>query len=129
MGLLGALIALWATFAPCFLWIFVGAPYIEWINAQPRLKGALSGITAAVVGVILNLALWFALHLFFGTVERRTIGPLQLWTPHLETLDWRIVALAVISGILLLWEHWRIPWVLAVAGALAVLDQLLRAPG
>ena len=129
MGLLGALIALWATFAPCFLWIFVGAPYIEWINAQPRLKGALSGITAAVVGVILNLALWFALHLFFGTVERRTIGPLQLWTPHLETLDWRIVALAGVSGILLLWGHWRIPWVLAVAGALAVLDQLLRAPG
>ena len=68
MGLLGAFVALWATFAPCFLWIFAGAPYIEWITKQPRLKGALAGITAAVVGVILNLAIWFALHVFFAKV-------------------------------------------------------------
>ena len=67
-GVAGALVALWATFAPCFLWIFAGAPYIDWINAQPRLRGALSAITAAVVGVILNLALWFALHVFFASV-------------------------------------------------------------
>jgi chromate transporter len=120
MGLFGASVALWATFAPCFLWIFVGAPYIEWINAQPRLQGALSGITAAVVGVILNLALWFALHVFFAKVELVPAGPLQLWTPQLDTLDWRIVALTAISGYLLLWRHWGIPAVLAVAAALAL---------
>ncbi len=120
MGVLGALITLWATFAPCFLWIFVGAPYIEWINAQPRLKGALSGITAAVVGVILNLALWFALHVFFGTVSLERLGPAQLWTPQLDTLDWRVALLTLVSGYLLLWRHWGIPGVLGVAAALAL---------
>ena len=120
-GLLGAAIALWATFAPCFLWIFTGAPYIDWIIAQPRLKGALAAITAAVVGVILNLTVWFALHVFFGRVDLLTVGPLQLWTPTLSTLDWRVVALSVISGVLLLGRHWNIAAVLGVAATLAVL--------
>ncbi len=120
LGVAGALVALWATFAPCFLWIFVGAPYIEWINHQPRLKGALNAITAAVVGVIANLAIWFALHVFFGTVTRNTAGPLTLWTPDLATLDARVVILAVISGILLLWRHWSVPKVLALSAALAL---------
>ncbi|HMB75593.1 MAG TPA: chromate efflux transporter, partial [Kiloniellaceae bacterium] len=61
LGLGAAVVVLWVTFAPCFLWIFAGAPYIEWISNQPRLKGALKAITAAVVGVILNLSIWFAL--------------------------------------------------------------------
>ena len=120
MALAGAAVTLWVTFAPCFLWIFAGAPYIEWINAQPRLKGALDGITAAVVGVILNLALWFGLHVFFGTVTREQLGPLQLWTPDLATLDWRVVLLAVLSGYLLLGRHWDIPRVLAVASLLSL---------
>jgi chromate transporter len=120
MGLLGALVTLWATFAPCFLWIFTGAPYIEWINAHPRLKGALAGITAAVVGVILNLTIWFALHVFFATVTLRSAGPFQLWTPDLATLDWRVVLLTAVSGYLLLWRHWGIQTVIAVAAALAV---------
>jgi chromate transporter len=119
MGLLGAVVALWATFAPCFLWIFMGAPYIEWINGQPRLKGALSAITAAVVGVILNLALWFALHVFFRQVELVEIGPLHLWTPEIATLDGWVVLLASLSGFLLLYRHWSIPRVLATAAALA----------
>ena len=119
-GIAGAMIALWATFVPCFLWIFAGAPYIDWINAQPRLKGALSAITAAVVGVILNLALWFALHVFFASVAVQEIGPLQLWTPDLATLDWRVVALALISGYLLLFRHWSILAVLGVAAAAAL---------
>ncbi len=120
MGLLGAFVALWATFAPCFLWIFAGAPYIEWINAQPRLKGALQAITAAVVGVILNLAVWFALHVFFGTVTLTESGPLRLWIPTLATLDWRVVVLAGISGLLLLRLHWGIPSVLGVAAGLSL---------
>jgi chromate transporter len=120
MGLLGAFVALWATFAPCFLWIFASAPYIEWINGQPKLKGALSAITAAVVGVILNLAVWFALHVFFANVSMSEFGPLKVWTPQLATLDWRVIVLASLSGWLLLMGHWSIPAVLAVSAALAV---------
>ena len=120
MGLLGAFVALWATFTPCFLWIFAGAPYIEWITGQPKLRGALAAITAAVVGVILNLAVWFALHVFFRSVTQHPVGPLNLWLPDLATLDWRVVALAVLSGWLLLARHWSIPAVLATAAALAV---------
>ncbi len=120
MAFLGALTALWATFAPCFLWIFAGAPYVEWINAQPRLRGALAAITAAVVGVIFNLALWFGLHVFFGEVALIESGVLKLWVPEIATLDWRVVALAALSGVLLLRFHWGIPAVLAVASACAV---------
>ena len=120
MGLLGVFVALWATFAPCFLWIFAGAPYIEWITHQPRLKGALTAITAAVVGVILNLAIWFALHVFFARVTLIKLGPLHLWTPSLSTLDWRVVVLSALSAVLLFKQHWSIPWVLAIASALAL---------
>lgn len=120
MGVMGAGIALWATFAPCFMWIFAGAPYIEWINNQPRLKGALSGITAAVVGVILNLSIWFALHVFFGDVTLIEQGIFHVWTPDVSTLDLNVLGLAVISGVLLLRFHWNIPGVLAVAAALAL---------
>jgi chromate transporter len=120
IGLLGAFVALWATFAPCFLWIFAGAPYIEWIIAQPRLRGALTAIMAAVVGVILNLALWFALHVFFAEVTFERHGPVALWRPEIASLDWRIVGLALVSGYLLLWKHWGIASVLALSAALAV---------
>jgi chromate transporter len=120
IGLLGAFVALWATFAPCFLWIFAGAPYIEWMTHQPRLKGALNAITAAVVGVILNLAIWFALHVFFAKVMLVKAGPLTLWTPTLSSLDWRVVVLSVMAGFLLLKRHWGIPSVLAVTSAAAL---------
>lgn len=120
MGLLGAFVALWATFAPCFLWIFACAPYIERIARQPRLRGALSAITAAVTGVILNLAIWFALHVFFGRVTLVEAGPLKLWTPELASLDGRVVLLAALSGFLLLWRHWSIAPVLAAAAAMAL---------
>ncbi len=122
MGIAGALITLWATFAPCFLWVFTGGPYVEWLNSQPKLKGALAGVTAAVVGVILNLTLWFALHVFFARVSLNQIGLLKLWTPDLATLDWKVVVLAAVSAFLLLWRHWNVVAVLAVAstGALAL---------
>ncbi|MGE5259687.1 MAG: chromate transporter [Actinomycetota bacterium] len=74
-GLLGAVVTLWATFAPCFLWIFVGAPYVERLRTSPRLAGALAAVTAAVVGVILNLSLWFALHVLFGSITATWYGP------------------------------------------------------
>jgi chromate transporter len=117
MALLGALITLWATFAPCFLWVFTGAPYVEWLNSQPRLKAALAGVTAAVVGVILNLTVWFALHVAFGKVGLTELGPLKLYVPDVATLDPKIVILAAISAFLLLWRHWNVIAVLAVAAA------------
>jgi chromate transporter len=119
-GLLGAVVALWATFVPCFLWIFAGAPYLDWITGQPRLKAALAAITAAVVGVILNLAIWFGLHVLFAKVAIVEAGPLKLWTPAWATLDWRVVLIAGVSAILLLARHWSIPAVLAIASAIAV---------
>jgi chromate transporter len=76
-GLAGAAISLWMTFVPCFLWIFVLAPYIDYLRAMPRLSGALAAITAAVVVVILNLSLWFGLHVLFRQVERIQHGILE----------------------------------------------------
>lgn len=95
MGLLGAFVALWATFAPCFLWIFAGAPYIEWIIAQPRLRGALAAITAAVVGVILNLAVWFGIHTLFEQVREVPFAAGTIDLPVLTSVNWPALALAV----------------------------------
>jgi chromate transporter len=117
IGLLGALVALWATFVPCFLWIFAGAPYLEWIISKPRLRGALAAVTAAVVGVILNLTIWLGLHVFFETVTPMPVGWLKLWVPDPATLDWRLVMLAVLTGLLLFHRHWGIVSVLGVASA------------
>lgn len=102
LGVLGAIITLWVTFVPCFLWIFTGAPYIEWISAQPRLSSALSMITAAVVGVILNLSIWFGLHVFFESVSRQDVGVLTLWVPDITSPDWRVFVLSALAAILLL---------------------------
>ena len=116
-GLLGAGLTLWATFAPCFLWIFTGAPYVERLSANPRLAGALAGVTAAVVGVILNLSVWFALHVLFGTVTATWHGPVQLWTPDLATLNVEALALAILAAILLFGFHFGIAGTLAIAAA------------
>ena len=120
-GLLGAAITLWATFTPCFLWIFVGAPYIERLSGSPRLAGALSGVTAAVVGVILNLSLWFALHVFFAKVEPVWHGPLRLWLPDPSTLDLEAFLLAGLAAILLLTLHLGIAVTLALTAAAALI--------
>tara|TARA_R110002094_G_scaffold55611_2_gene66563 strand:- start:138 stop:1430 length:1293 start_codon:yes stop_codon:yes gene_type:complete len=116
-GIAGAALTLWVTFVPCFLWIFAGAPYIDRISNQPRLSGALAAITAAVVGVILNLSLWFALHVFFTEVTRRDIGLFTLWQPTLASLDGRVLMLAVLSAFLLLHRRWQITPVLMIAAA------------
>ncbi len=118
LALVAGVVALWATFAPCFLWIFAGAPYIEWISAQPRLKGALTAIIAAVVGVVLNLSVWFALHVLFGEVSASKHGPLTLWIPDLSSLDWRVPVVTLICGLLLLRWHKNLFLVLGIAAAL-----------
>ncbi len=102
LALLAAAMTLWCTFVPCFLWIFAGAPWIERLTARPRLNAALQAITAAVVGVILNLSLWFALHVLFRSVADRRWGPLRLPVPDLATLDLRALALALVAGVMLI---------------------------
>ena len=82
-----ALLTLWVTFIPCFLWIFAGAPYIDRLTHMPRLSSALAAITAAVVGVILNLSLWFAAHVFFGGVDRIEWGLFDIIAPDPATLQ------------------------------------------
>ena len=86
-GTLGGLLATWVTFAPCFLWIFVGAPFIEHLRGNKALNGALSAITAAVVGVILNLAIWFAIHVVFREVVRIHAYGLKFDAPVLASVD------------------------------------------
>jgi len=96
-GLLGSLVTTWVTYVPCFLWIFLGAPYIEALRGRKGLSRALAGITAAVVGVILNLAVWFSIHVLFGQVgEVRWMG-MRLLVPDWGTVDWAAVVLAVFA--------------------------------
>ena len=118
MGFAAALLTLWVTFVPCFLWIFAGAPYIEWVGQQRRLRNALAAITAAVVGVILNLSLWFALHVFFHNVQLKSRGILHFWQPEWSTLDWRIVLLTIICATLAFARHWGIGTILLTAAIL-----------
>jgi chromate transporter len=86
-GTLGGLLTTWVTFVPCFLWIFLGAPYIEKLRDNKRLAAALAAVTASVVGVILNLAVWFAIHFLFADVSEARFGPLSVDRPILSTLD------------------------------------------
>ena len=104
-GILGSLVTTWVTFVPCFFWIFLGAPYIERLRGNRLLTSALSAITATVVGVVLNLAVWFSLHTLFGTVNTQRIFGLRCLIPELATID--IASCAVASFALLLTFYWK----------------------
>lgn len=123
LGLCGAAVSVWTTFTPCFMWIFVGAPYIESTKNLRWLRAAMTAITAAVVGVIVNLAVWFALHAVFRTVAESHLGPwhaLRLYSPDWSTIDWPALVLASLAAILLLRFRWGMGPVLVactVAGA------------
>ena len=117
LALVAAGLTLWVTFVPCFLWIFAFAPYIEWIATRPRLQAALSGVTAAVVGVIGNLALWFALQVLFTRTTVVDFGPLHLLRPDPASIDLSSVIIAAGAAILLLRLHLPL---LAVLGAAAL---------
>ncbi|MCU0899403.1 MAG: chromate efflux transporter [Cypionkella sp.] len=115
LAVMGAVVALWMTFIPCFLWIFVAAPYLARITADPRLAGALSAIMAAVVGVIANLSLWFTLHLLFGQIGQAQFGPLSLLWPDVKSLNLPALGLALLSALLLLRFHRPLWQVLAIS--------------
>ncbi len=125
-GLLGSVVTTWVTFAPCFLWIFLGAPYIEWLRGRKALADALSAITAAVVGVILNLAVWFALHTLFGRVDRIETGPLDLHVPVWGTLDPGAFLVAAGAFAALFALRWGMLKTLAGGVLLGLLWTLLR---
>jgi chromate transporter len=114
-GTLGGLLTTWVTFLPCFLWIFLGAPFIERLRGNRALSGALAAITAAVVGVILNLAVWFGLHVLFRDVAETRIGPLSLDVPRLASLD--PVALLLFAAAALALFQWRVGVVPTLVGA------------
>ena len=124
-GGLGALLTVWVTFAPCFLWIFLGAPYVEALRGNRAVSAALSAITAAVVGVVLNLALWFALHVVFHEVRSFDILGVGPDLPVLGSIDWRAAALAAAAMVAMLrFKVGMISTLAACALAGVVLGQL-----
>jgi chromate transporter len=117
-GLAGAVLVTWVTFVPSFLWVFLGAPYAEHLRANRQLTGALSAITAAVVGAILNLAIWFGLHAVFGTVDEATVGPLRVLAPDTSTID--VAALAIALGAAVAVFRLKVPTLVVLAASAAV---------
>ena len=114
-GLLGAGLTTWVTFAPCFLWIFACAPWMERLERIPSLQAALAAITAAVVGVIANLALWFAVHVLFARPEAEIFG-----LPDPTSLDWRAAVIGAVAALLLFRFGRGVPTVLAVSALLGL---------
>lgn len=121
MGLAGAGVALWMTFAPCFLWIFAGAPWMAHLQNAPRAAAALAGIMAAVVGVIAHLSLWFALQILFAQTIALSFGPIAPVLPDVTSLRLLPAGLALLAGVLLLRLHLPLPWVLLVCGGVCAI--------
>jgi chromate transporter len=122
-GLLGAAMTTWVTFVPSMLWIFAGAPFVERLRANRQLSGALAAITAAVVGVILNLSVWFALHVLFGTVTERHAGPLRWYSFDPNALDTHAAVLAVTAALLAFRFHRSLIEVVIVMALLGVVTR------
>jgi chromate transporter len=117
-GTLGGFLAMWTTFVPSFLWIFLGAPYVEMALGNERLQTALSAITAAVVGVILNLAIWFALHTLFGTVNEIRYGGALLQVPAFASVNAAALAIALVAIAAMFWLRIGMLTTLAVCSGL-----------
>ena len=124
-GIAGAIVTLWFTFVPCFLWIFVGAPYVEAARRVQWLAAALAAVTAAVVGVIANLALWFSLHVLFAKVEELELGVFSVPVPDPMTLDAAAAAIAFAAGLALLRYKASMIGVLVAAAAAGVACRFL----
>jgi chromate transporter len=118
-ALAGAL-TLWMTFTPCFLWIFAGAPYLEQITARPRIGAALSAVTAAVVGVIANLSVWFAIGVLFAQSVTWAVGPVRLTLPAPASLDPTALLLTAFAGGLIFVLRLAVPLTLLCTALAAV---------
>jgi chromate transporter len=124
-GVFGSILTTWVTFVPCFLWIFLGAPHIEYLRGRKPLSCALSAITAAVVGVILNLAVWFSLHTLFGQVDEVNITGLSLLVPDLRTVDVASTLIAIGAFLLLFRFRFGMMRTLALSAAVGILYQMI----
>ncbi len=124
-GVIGAAMTTWVTFVPSMLWIFAGAPFVEPLRANRHLSGALAAITAAVVGVILNLTMWFALHVLFGHVTEQRAGWLRWYAFDPLALDLKASALAAIAGVLAFGFHRGLIEVVAIMAALGIAMRLI----
>jgi chromate transporter len=124
-SLLGAAMTTWVTFVPPILWIFAGAPFIEELRGNRRLAGALAAITAAVVGVILNLSVWFALHVLFGHVSEQHLGVLRWYAFDPLALNLRAAALAAVAAVLAFGLHRGLIEVVVTMAALGAVVQFL----
>jgi chromate transporter len=120
-GTLGGLIAMWSTFVPSFLWIFAGGPYVESLTGNKRLNSALSAVTAAVVGVILNLAVWLALHSLFGRMAQS--GLVRL--PVLASVNWAALAIVLAATVAIFRFRLGVGVVLAASCVAGVVLHLL----
>jgi chromate transporter len=127
-AVVASLLTTWVTFVPCFVFVFVGAPYVERLRSNHALSAALRGIMAAVVGVIANLAIYFAFHTLFRDVSNVTWGPVQLQVPDLDTLKPLSLAVAALAALLLFRAKWSVMRTLgacALVGLAAGLAQVL----
>ncbi len=124
-GILGAIVTVWVTFIPCFLFIFLGAPYAERLRENHHLSHALTLITAAVAGVILNLAVWFALNTMFTASTPRSWGPINVNVPELSSLNLSAIAIALVAAVLVF--RFRMPTlrVLAICSLLGLVTAYL----
>jgi chromate transporter len=127
-GILGAALTTWVTFVPCFLWIFLGAPYMEALRGRRSLDGALASITAAVVGVVLNLAVWFALHVTFRELDTLRFGPLALLVPQPASSDWLAAGIAAAALVAMLRFHVGMLTLLTAAAGFGVVFRWIVGP-
>jgi len=125
-GIVGSILTTWVTFVPCFFWVFLGAPYIERLRGNKRLSSALSSITAAVVGVVLNLAVWFSLHTLFGKVTTMNVFGLRLQIPELATADIAACAIAILACLLTFYWKKGMVVTLGVSAAVGAVLFLVR---
>ncbi|MDX1554826.1 MAG: chromate efflux transporter, partial [Xanthomonadales bacterium] len=128
-GLLGGALTTWVTFVPCFLWIFMGAPYMERLRQNARLSAALKGVTAAVVGVILNLALWFSLHVLFADVRTHEFAGISIQAPVLQSLRVDSMLLTLLAALVMFRFKAGVVTTLALTGGLGVILALVEVAG
>ena len=124
-AVLGSLLTVWVTFVPCFVFIFLGAPYVERLRGSAALSAALTGVTAAVVGVIANLALYFAVHTLFSETRLLGAGPVEILAPVWSSYVWETFALAALAGVLIFVLKWSVLRTLGVCALAGVLVNLL----